>query len=231
MTDASPPDDLPVRRSRWLARGLAALVVAWAVVVVVLVRFLGDRWWVGTLALFAPRWLLLAPLVVGALVWPWAGRWARWSLLASALIAWWGVSGFCVPLGGWGALPGWGVKPKMVYRIVTCNVAGTAVDPLALETLIADSRADIVVLQEYTASGAITFPDDWSHEQRGNLLDRVAFSDRQYHRRQSGPAGPMAAAGRLCRGGGYARANPVRWPPFICSALEKGWGRLLIRGW
>jgi vancomycin resistance protein VanJ len=145
------------------------LVVVWAIVIVVLVRFLGDRWWVGTLALFSPRWLLLAPLVVGALVWPWCGRWGRWSLVGAVAVVWWGVSGLCVPLGGWGA------KPKMVYRILTCNVAGTMVDTLALEALIADSRADVVVLQEYTDSGSISLPDAWSSQQRGNLFTASRF--------------------------------------------------------
>lgn len=122
----------------WIYLGLA--VVVW-----VFVLTAGDRWWVGTLFLFGPRWLLWAPLVILA---PAACLWRLRSLpvltLAAAIVLF-GVMGLRSPL----KLPGRGSSSAFRLRVLTCNVHHNALDPGALAFLIAENSPDVVVLQEW----------------------------------------------------------------------------------
>src|SRR5690242_16708897 len=62
-TKRSGPGDPPRSRARvWIGRFSVSLTWTWAVVVLVallLIRWVGDRWWGVTVLLFLPRWLLL----------------------------------------------------------------------------------------------------------------------------------------------------------------------------
>src|SRR5690242_7014760 len=85
LARASGPGEARLRR--WLRRGVVALAVAYPVallVVVALLRWVGERWWVTDVALFLPRigFALPWPVLVLALV---ALR--LWRLLATQVVA------------------------------------------------------------------------------------------------------------------------------------------------
>ncbi len=161
------PVVLPTNVSRkgiWLANGIAIGAVCWSVGVAMLIRFLGDRWWIGTLLLFAPRWLLVLPILTSAVGWPWLRKSVKRAVLLAGLVACWGVLEFCLPLGSLFA------SPTATYRVLTCNVAQWAGGTERLERLIVDSGADIVMLQEYDDRSHFSVPDSWSSHCDGELL-------------------------------------------------------------
>jgi vancomycin resistance protein VanJ len=123
-----------VRRMSWAYS--IVLLVLWA-----FLRLEGDRWWLGTLILFGPVWVVTIPLFVlvpGALLFR---RKSLPVLLGGAAIALFYVMGLCIP---WRAgMHGRGTGPTL--RILTCNVHGKS----ALNRLIDENDPDIVMLQEW----------------------------------------------------------------------------------
>lgn len=139
-------------RRALLERLAGCLVWAYAIgliVVWLVLRIGGDRWWWTTVLLFTPRWGWALPL---ALIAPVTLIWRRrlaWLVALSAVSAAWPLMGFCVP---WqrianriGGGESWGHPP---VRVLTCNVGLRHLAPGALETLIANERPDIITLQE-----------------------------------------------------------------------------------
>jgi vancomycin resistance protein VanJ len=155
------------QRRSWLTRlvnGVAIATVFWVCAVLVLVRLLGDRWWIGTIVLFAPRWLLALPNLFGILLLPWLTRRVKCAVLVSVLAASWGVLGLCVPWSGWFS------QPKITYRTLTCNVAGWSGSTKRLEQLILDSRVDVVMLQECKDQSKFPLPNGWFSCAENQLL-------------------------------------------------------------
>lgn len=149
----------PTWLARWLPRAawgylalcLAAAAILWTE---------GDRWWLATVLLFGPRWLLLLPAIPIGL----AALLTRPRLLipmAGALVVSLGpVMGFRT---GWrGLLPG---APPRALRVITFNVQGEA-NPLLMAVPAALVRlgADVIVLQECPArmAEAALWPEGWT---------------------------------------------------------------------
>lgn len=143
----------------WLY-GLASILI-W-----LLLRTTGDRWWPATVFLFGPRWiwsLPLVPLLIAAL---WVRRQALWILLPTAWIVLFPVMDLHVP---WRlAIPRLHQGPHL--RVLTCNLHRQAAE--ALSALVAASAPDVVVIQEWptgqppTAFGA----GYWHFSVNGELL-------------------------------------------------------------
>lgn len=118
---------------------VAAVVGAW------IVLQQAERWWLATILMFAPRWLLAAPLVVlvpaSLLVRP------RWLvvLFAAALLVAWPVMGFNVP---WRQLVG-SAPAGTRFRVMTLNMHYTDAVPQTLELLIGTEALDVVAIQEW----------------------------------------------------------------------------------
>lgn len=158
---AAPP--LVVRALAWAAWGYAALVA----VVGIVLWGLGDRWWLATVYLFGPRWVVLLPL---ALLVPAAALLRPrllLPLLAAALVMLFPVMGLRT---GWRALlPGGGGEGAL--RVVSFNAAG---EPWAAERLIArvaEWRPGVVAVQECTDRVAEAFGrlDGWVQRRDGQL--------------------------------------------------------------
>lgn len=138
---ASPPPRRRLRKAvgagAWLY--LALLLAVWA-----FLRAAGDRWWLGTLFLFGPRWVWWVPmLVLAPAVCLWRPR--TLGLLAmAAIVALWPLMGLHV---SWRVAPPATGAPHL--RVLTCNVHAFALDHRALMRLIADTRPDVVALQEW----------------------------------------------------------------------------------
>jgi endonuclease/exonuclease/phosphatase family metal-dependent hydrolase len=129
----------------------------------------GDLWGPATALMFGPRWLLLLPLAVLIPVAAVFRRRSLGPLLLAVLLVVGPVMGFCVP---WGRLwpsssEGWRL------RVLTCNMHDGKWDPGLLVQLLAESRPDIVALQEWrdpTPSNTFRLGEWHVHRVRGHYL-------------------------------------------------------------
>jgi vancomycin resistance protein VanJ len=153
-------------------RGRTALAVAcWTYLALIIADWLvmrqaGDRWWVATVLLLAPRWplalplLLLVPLVV-------LGR--RWRSAAALGLA-------ALVLAG----PILGVRASFSriganrgdVRLMTCNVHRQQLDPHDLAAYIAKVHPDVMALQGWSDvnQAALFTEDGWDVRREGELL-------------------------------------------------------------
>ena len=106
----------------------------------------GDRSWLGTIAIFSPRWIVILPL---AFLVPLALAFNRrciWILAIATIGAIFWVMGLCLP---WRVL----IAPErsgLAVRVLTCNVHGQVLHSHQLADLIAAVHPDVVVLQEWS---------------------------------------------------------------------------------
>ncbi|MDY0166850.1 MAG: endonuclease/exonuclease/phosphatase family protein [Thermoguttaceae bacterium] len=124
----------------------------------------GDRWWVATLILFGPRWVVGIPLV--ALV-PLAlavrPRWL-WPLGLSAVVVLWPIMGLRLP---WRTL----ADPLHAdLRVMTYNIDQCRVDEQSFAELLEVLQPDLVAVQECPWWARWRVPDHWHVERAGELL-------------------------------------------------------------
>jgi endonuclease/exonuclease/phosphatase (EEP) superfamily protein YafD len=160
---SAPPLPEPKAKPGWFGRiisFLALLYLLAEIAIYVFIRTQGDHYWPATIALFAPRWLILAPLI---LLFPFAVFWRRralWTLLACLLFAVFPVMGLSIP---WRTALADSAHGQTL-RVLTCNTHADSIDDVKLSQLIADTHPDVVCLQECK-----------------HLIARSAFSDDQWH--------------------------------------------------
>jgi len=116
---------------------LAAVLIAWAFLAA------ADRWWLATLFMYSPRWLLGGPLVI---LIP-AAVLTRPRLLAvsiPALLLLIGpVMGLCLP---WRTA--FHAKNRaLALRVLSCNIHYGQLDPEILRAFVVENQLDIVFLQ------------------------------------------------------------------------------------
>ena len=125
--------------------GLIVLLTLGLLVIAALVQWTGDRWWVGTVMIFAGRWIWLVPGIPVALL-ALVSRRPRsvGLLLLPAAVGFFWVMGGSLGLGRFFG----GGMPETRIRIVTYNVAsGESVVP-NLPLLLDRWRPDILAVQE-----------------------------------------------------------------------------------
>jgi endonuclease/exonuclease/phosphatase (EEP) superfamily protein YafD len=130
-----------------------------------------DLWWPSTFFLFAPRWLSLLPLLaLLPAAWLLRRKIMLVPLALTAVVIVGPVTGLCLP---WRTafLPA-PSGPRI--RVLTCNLHNSKeVDQRGLESLVLDSGADVVALQEWPGGEASSFakwPGWHSHASRGLFL-------------------------------------------------------------
>jgi endonuclease/exonuclease/phosphatase (EEP) superfamily protein YafD len=147
-TGPTRPAPRPSRRRAPLTTAMCALYVLLIIAVLVVMRLMGEQWWVATLLLFSPRWVWALPTIV---LLPMAVLYHRRLAFPVALAAatvLFSVMGFRIP---WRrALPAG--TPHETLRVFTCNLHGRSAKPTLLEELVGESRPDVILLQDYTAA-------------------------------------------------------------------------------
>ena len=138
------PDGKP-RRHGWIVALLSWIYAILIIASWLFLRFEADRSWLGTVAVFSPRWVLmlpLVPLVPLALVF---NRRSIWILAVASIGAIFWVMGLCLP---WRVLfaP---TRSLLDVRILTCNVHRSVLHSRELADLIATVHPDVIVLQEW----------------------------------------------------------------------------------
>jgi endonuclease/exonuclease/phosphatase family metal-dependent hydrolase len=147
----------------------AWLYFLFVVLVWILLRTAGDRWWFATVLLYGPRWPYGLPLVVLFPFAAWRYRRSLWPLTVAAAIFLFPIMGFRVPLARSSAAD----KPKL--RVLTCNMQGGQVARNALATLLRAEQADIVALQESDVDLGDFWPDGWQVLKEGGLVVASRF--------------------------------------------------------
>jgi len=132
----------------------------------ILLRVAGDHWWPATLLLFGPRWVFLLPLI---LLFPLAvwfhGRLLIPLIIASLLILPFLV-GFNLPFN---KVLRSKAPASPAVRVITCNIQSGNFDLSRLATLIKDSGADVVALQECSRESKLPLPEGWQMVREGEL--------------------------------------------------------------
>jgi endonuclease/exonuclease/phosphatase (EEP) superfamily protein YafD len=122
----------------------------WALVVLsvlVLIRWVGDRWWGVSVLLFLPRWLFLVPLPVLALASGLARRPGQWLLQAVVTLVIAGpLMGLSLPIRQLWAHPVAGTH----VRMMTLNRGSDPLDVSRLIGFIERERIDLICFQEFS---------------------------------------------------------------------------------
>ena len=134
------------RRAAVLLTWCAWLYLAAVLMICVLLHATADHWWPGTLLMFGPRWVWALPLAVLAPAALAIRPRVLWHLLAALVLVVGPVMGFRLP---WGRLLAEETGGPGV-RVLTCNTHGGRLDARALAELIAETRPDVVALQEWS---------------------------------------------------------------------------------
>jgi endonuclease/exonuclease/phosphatase family metal-dependent hydrolase len=162
--DLNPQTALAPRLLVWSSGlYLAAVLVVWLLIVLC-----AEHWWPATLLLFGPRWLLALPGIVLVLATAFMCRRWLWLPLLALVLVLVPFMGLCVALP---SLPG-NERGPATYRVLTCNVHRRQLDTAALAACIAETRPDIVALQDWSGRhGAGLFEDgDWHLRRDDELL-------------------------------------------------------------
>jgi hypothetical protein len=181
---------LSIILASWLL--LMAVVTQW-----VLIRLMGDVWWVGTIALFAPRWPLIVPLAVTTLL---SAAWLRrslWITSGSWLLLLGPVMGFCIPLSFAAEKPA-----KFRLRVITIN-AGNATAELMRRDFI-HGAPDVIAFQEFDPLTPSELLDDrWHWQVAGGTAIASRYPIQEYR---------VFSAGRVGRWGDMALGARLNLP-------------------
>ena len=170
---ALPASPVPAaRRSRrWFLAAACATYLIVLLAVCFTMRLEGDRWWVATVLLLAPRWPLALPLLV---LWPWSLVARRWGAIAATAAA----TGLVLfPLMGLRISLPRGSAERGQLRLLTCNAHRQHLDTERFAAFVAEVRPDIVALQGWSETGheGLFAGGDWEVRREGELLVASRF--------------------------------------------------------
>ncbi|RII27486.1 MAG: hypothetical protein CXR30_15360 [Geobacter sp.] len=136
----------------------------------------GDRWWLATVLLFGPRWLLSLPLVVLVPLTACYGRRLLLLLMITTLLIFGPFMGYNLPLFKIVAP----LKQRVpALRVITCNIQSGNFNPEHLFSLINESAPDVVALQECPKKFKLSLPSGWQLERAGELAVLSRYPLRQ----------------------------------------------------
>jgi vancomycin resistance protein VanJ len=171
--------ELPrVRRTRpgVLRRGVGPLCWLYAGGVLAywfLIHFTADRWWLGTILMYSPRWLAATPLCVLAPLALLLNRRSLAVLAGMGLLVAGPIMDFRIPAP-------WATSARAAQlrvRILNLNTDGADLDAKALGELIRETKPDIVALQDWRGrhEEEVFGKGDWNIRRDGELLVASRF--------------------------------------------------------
>lgn len=172
---------LPPPSARWIVAA-SWVYAAIVLVMLLLIRGLGDRWWLATVLLFMPRMVLLLPVVLLAALAGWARRPRLWALHgAILLVVLFPILGLSLPIGQLWSFRMLG--PRL--RIMTLNQGIGSTSGYRLISLIESLHISLVCFQEgYT--GHEGSPDEvletyfakgWHHNRERSIFSRLPIAE------------------------------------------------------
>lgn len=133
-------------------------VVFIPLILCVSVRVLAEKWWVATILLFSPRWLIAVPLLLLIPLAVMNNRRLAIPLVGAALIVVFPFMGFNLPLSFPQTVP---PGKAQLLRVLTLNLDTGKFDAAQFIELLKNSAIDVVALQEYPDSLALPLPSGW----------------------------------------------------------------------
>jgi vancomycin resistance protein VanJ len=163
-----------------------------------LVRTAGDRWWPATLLMFGPRWASAIPLPIFAAAA--LGRRSRliWPVLAAAVLQLFPIMGLCVPVHH--LLSRNANTPAL--RILTLNAHGGQTSGAQLDALLAQEKPDVVLIQDWAKRLRVTFYTApgwytrWDAEHELFVASRFPIADGRDLDLEDLPADGLSETGR-----------------------------------
>jgi vancomycin resistance protein VanJ len=143
----------------WASLGYLTIVV----IVLLLMSYAGDRWWLATLILFGPRWIAALPLIILLPMAVFFNRRQLIPLMIAAFVVFGPLMGFCIPRGIARS------PESRPLRVLTCNIQNGVYNEVMLNYVIEEYNADIVALQECPAEIKLKLPPDWNCVKEGEL--------------------------------------------------------------
>lgn len=209
----APIPPLPKKAGRLVeifSWGYLAIVL----VILAVVKLLGDRYWPATLLLFGPRWIFLFPFPVMLL---WASLRKRWRAIGvqgvTLAVVLWPLMGLRTPFLSLLSRPPDGT----IVRILSMNRGGAKLDSRDFLDLVSDGRYDIVCIQEARADPGLDAyfeVQKWHHDKAKTLWSKFpivedlgSFSPDAYEVRGAWPARLSRVRIRLDNGTEVVVAN------------------------
>jgi endonuclease/exonuclease/phosphatase family metal-dependent hydrolase len=145
----------------WIACSyLVVVTVLWS-----LMTYVGEQWWLTTVLLFAPRWVVALPLLVLVPFAVWRDRRALIPLVLTGIVVVVLFMGFNIPLNKHSGVDKGKVK---TLRIFSYNILGGMVNAEEFSAFLQQSAVDIVALQECPEEFKLPLPRGWySAKKRG----------------------------------------------------------------
>jgi vancomycin resistance protein VanJ len=152
------------------------LVACWGYLLAVVaaclfMRLQGDRLWLGTFLLMAPRWPFALPIV---LLLPWAMLVRRWFMSGVVVIA---MAVVACPLMGFRlAIPS-SEPQRGDLRLLTFNVHRQHVDVAAFAQVVEEMQPDVIAVQDWSTAlkKKLFAGDEWHTHQVGELFVASRF--------------------------------------------------------
>jgi len=167
----------PKRKSPHKKNTTFLSIAAWfyivgIVSVFIIIRNLGDDWWIGTLMLFGPRWIFAAPLCILVPLSLVLNRRLLLPLFAAALFIFGPIMGFSLPIRS--LFVNRSLSPDV--RVLSYNVGQGTFNPSDLKILLEEVQPDITAMQECKLSTeelTTLFPKRYLHAEKGMCLISV----------------------------------------------------------
>ena len=161
----------------WIGAANGVATWTWALAVLMallLIRWVGDRWWGVAFVLFFPRWLFLAPLPALAIAGGLGGRPRQWIVQGVvALVVAGPLMRLSLPISQLQARPIAGLR----VRVMTFNRGEHTIDVRRLTRLIERERIDLICFQEGVGRptpklDAYFAANGWHRDRAGLLASR-----------------------------------------------------------
>lgn len=131
-----------------------------------LMTYVGEQWWLTTVLLFAPRWMVALPLLVLVPLAVWRDWRALIPLGVAGIVVVVLFMGFNIPLNKHSGVD---TGKATTLRVMSYNILGGMVNAEEFSVFLQQSAVDIVALQECPEEFKLPLPRGWHSAKRRGL--------------------------------------------------------------